>query len=131
MKKILVVDDSPVLRKIMLRVLREAHLGDAGLVEAVDGRDAMRRIGTDPSIGLVLSDVDMPGMDGIEFVRELRERRTRDEVRVLLLSSREQPDSAVHGADGWLQRPFDVASVRAALSRLGFDAAHAQARDAA
>ncbi len=114
MKKLLVVDDSPVVRGIMLRVLREAGLGDAGLVEAVDGRDALRRIGTDPEIGLVLSDVDMPGMNGIEFVRELRERRTRAEVAVLLLTTGERPEPSAHGANGWLQKPFTAGSVRAA-----------------
>jgi len=131
MKKILVVDDSPVLRKIMLRVLREAGLGDAGLVEAVDGRDALRRIGTDPAIGLVLSDVDMPGMNGIDFVRELRERRTREEVQVLLLTAREQRDPSAHGADGWLRRPFSVESLRAAVAGIGLPVSDARAREVA
>jgi len=112
-KKLLVVDDSPVLRGIMARVLREAGVED--VVEARDGRDALRRIGTDPEIGLVLSDVAMPGMDGVAFVRELRERRTRDEIRVLLLTSCDSPDDTVHGADGWLRRPFDTREVHLIL----------------
>ena len=131
MKKLLVVDDSPVLRRIMLRVLREAGLDDADLVEAVDGRDAIRRIGTDPAIGVVLSDVDMPGMNGIDLVRELRERRTREEVRVLLLTARPQSDLEAHGADGWLQRPFDVETIRVVLTRLGIDMSRAHTRNAA
>lgn len=131
MKKLLIVDDSPVLRRIMLRVLREAGLDEAGLVEAVDGRDALRHIGTDPAIAVVLSDVDMPGMNGIEFVRELRERRTREEVQVLLLTSRERQDPSAHGADGWLRRPFSVESVRAAVAGIGHPVSLARAREVA
>lgn len=116
MKKLLVVDDSSVVRGIVVRVLREAGLGDDGIVEAASGIEALRRIGTDPAIGLVLSDVHMPGMNGIDFVRQLRERRTKSELPVLLLTSGDAQvlAASVDGANGWLQKPFTADSVRAA-----------------
>jgi two-component system chemotaxis response regulator CheY len=118
MKKLLVVDDSSVVRGIVVRVLREAGLGDEGIVEAASGIEALRRIGTDPAIGLVLTDVHMPGMNGIDFLRTLRERRTKAELPVLLLTSGDAQTLAASaladGANGWLQKPFTADSVRTA-----------------
>lgn len=120
MKKLLLVDDSPVMRGIMVRVLREAGLGDDGIVEAGSGTEALRRIGTDSTIGLVLSDVRMPEMDGRDFLRTLRERRTKSELPVLLLTSSDAQSLAVaeleDDANGWLQRPFTADAVRAAVA---------------
>ncbi|MBL8862611.1 MAG: response regulator [Planctomycetes bacterium] len=119
MKKLLVVDDSSVVRGIVLRVLREAGLDHDGIVEAASGVEALRKIGHDPSIGLVLSDVHMPGMNGIDFVRALRERRTKEELPVLLLTSGDAQTlcaaALADGANGWISKPFTSAMVRAAV----------------
>ncbi len=119
MKKLLLVDDSSVMRGIIVRVLREAGLGDDGIVEAASGIEALRRIGTDSTIGLVLSDVHMPGMNGLDFLRTLRERRTKSELPVLLLTTADAQTLAasalVDGANGWLHKPFTADSVRAAV----------------
>ncbi len=119
MKRLLIVDDSPVVRGIVVRVLREAGLGYDGIVEAGCGADALRRIGTDPTIGLVLSDADIPGMDGLEFLRTLRERRTQAELPVLLLTAGDvsvrSAATSGGGANGWLQKPFTADTLRAAV----------------
>jgi len=118
MQKLLVVDDSSIVRGIVVRVLREAGLGDDGIVEAASGLEALRRIGTDSSIGVVLTDVHMPGMNGLDFLRTLRERRTKAELPVLLLTAADAQTLAASaledGANGWLQKPFTAGSVRAA-----------------
>ncbi len=120
MKKLLVVDDSSVVRGIVVRVLREAGLGDEGIVEAASGSEALRCAGRDSSIGLVLAAWNMPGMDGLAFVRALRERRTSDELPVLLLSSGMtstfEADVRAAGANGWLAKPFNADEARAAVA---------------
>ncbi len=120
MKKLLVVDDSSVVRGIVVRVLREAGLGDDGIVEAASGPEALRCAGRDSSIGLVLADLCMPGMDGLAFVRALRERRTREELPVLVLASAATAGFDVEvkaaGANGWLAKPFDADEARAAVA---------------
>ena len=69
--KILVVDDSKVMRMIVKRTLRQAGFGDAETAEAVDGKDALAKVAEfDPD--LILSDWNMPEMTGIELVRALR-----------------------------------------------------------
>ena len=69
--RILVVDDSRVMRQIVVRTLRQAGFGGHEIVEAVDGVDGLAKVGeTQPD--LVLSDWNMPNMTGIEFLRSLR-----------------------------------------------------------
>jgi two-component system, chemotaxis family, chemotaxis protein CheY len=69
--RILVVDDSRVMRQIVVRTLRQAGFGGHEIVEAVDGVDALAKVAeTQPD--LVLSDWNMPNMTGIEFLRSLR-----------------------------------------------------------
>ena len=69
--KILVADDSRVMRQIVLRTQRQAGLGHHACVEAEDGADAFAKIATERP-DLVLSDWNMPNMTGIELLRQLR-----------------------------------------------------------
>lgn len=69
--KILVVDDSKVMRQIVKKTLREAGFGDAQIVEAADGAEALAVVAAE-SPALVLSDWNMPNKSGIEFLTELR-----------------------------------------------------------
>ena len=69
--KILVADDSRVMRQIVIRTLRQAGFGDHDIVEAPDGAAAHTTIGEEKP-DLVLSDWNMPGMTGIELLRSVR-----------------------------------------------------------
>lgn len=69
--KVLIADDSRVMRQIVLRTLRQAGLGHHDFVEAEDGVDALAKIATERP-DLVLSDWNMPNMTGIQLLQELR-----------------------------------------------------------
>ena len=69
--KILIADDSRVMRQIVTRTLRQAGFGDHDLVEAADGRQAYELV-TKESPDLVISDWNMPEMTGVEVLRRLR-----------------------------------------------------------
>ena len=69
--RILVADDSRVMRQIVVRTLRQAGFGGHEIVEAVDGADALAKVG-EHAPDLVLSDWNMPNMTGIELLRALR-----------------------------------------------------------
>lgn len=69
--KVLVVDDSKVMRQIVIRTLRQAGFDDLEVVEAVDGQDGLDKVRTE-SPDLVLSDWNMPNLTGIEFLGALR-----------------------------------------------------------
>ncbi len=69
--RILIVDDSTAMRKIITRTLRQAGYADHTIEEASDGAEALRRIVADPP-DLVLSDWNMPGLSGLDLLRRLR-----------------------------------------------------------
>jgi two-component system, chemotaxis family, chemotaxis protein CheY len=69
--KILIADDSRVMRQIVTRTLRQAGFGDHDLVEAADGRQAFDLVGSEQP-DLVISDWNMPEMTGVEVLRALR-----------------------------------------------------------
>ena len=71
--KVLVADDSRVMRQIVIRTLRQAGY-DWEIAEAVDGSAALDVLGSDPEIALVLSDWNMPEMTGIELLRAINSR---------------------------------------------------------
>jgi two-component system chemotaxis response regulator CheY len=69
--KILIADDSRVMRQIVVRTLRQSGFHGHDVVEAVDGADALAKVGSETP-DLVLSDWNMPNLTGIEFLRALR-----------------------------------------------------------
>lgn len=115
--KILIVDDSRVMRSIVARTLRQAELGDHDLIEAENGREGLERVAADrPS--LVLSDWNMPEVSGIEFLCALRERG--DATPFGFVTSEGSPEmrsvAAEAGALFLIAKPFTADSFRDALA---------------
>jgi two-component system response regulator MprA len=121
--KVLIVDDEPAVREAVQRVLR---LEGFSVELAVDGRDAMRRVSQTRPDAMLL-DVMMPGLDGIEVCRRLRD--TGDRTPVLMLTARDGVSDRVTGleagADDYLAKPFALdellARLRALLRRSGWE----------
>jgi two-component system chemotaxis response regulator CheY len=72
MSKVLLVDDSAVMRKIIQRNIKETGMIVDEFVEAGDGKEALEKVNDDGNLDLILLDWNMPNMSGIEFVRALR-----------------------------------------------------------
>ncbi len=107
MISILAVDDSPALRQMVGFVLRSAGFD---VVEAVDGQDALDKVAT-RTVDLVLTDQNMPRIDGLTLVRRLREDPRFAKTPILMLTT-ESSDAMKQagkaaGATGWLVKPFD------------------------
>ena len=105
----LIVDDSPVMRKILERALRQAGIPIGEVIEAANGSQALDVL-RQQKIDLVLSDVNMPVMDGLEFMRQVRTVENARGVPVLMITS-EASESRVAeaiacGARGYLRKPF-------------------------
>ncbi|HWI75202.1 MAG TPA: response regulator transcription factor [Baekduia sp.] len=121
--RVLVVDDEPAVREVLERILRVEGF-DVAL--AGDGREAVRRQAEAPA-DAVLLDVLMPGLDGLEVCRRLRD--TGDRTPVLMLTAREGVGDRVAGleagADDYLPKPFALeellARLRALLRRSGWE----------
>ncbi len=83
MRKVMIVDDSHTIRKLLSSVLRQR---DFVTVEAEDGMDAIEKLSLEP-VDLIIVDLNMPNMDGIEFVRTIRNNFYRREVPIIMLTT--------------------------------------------
>ncbi len=84
---VLIVDDSAAIRKILHRVLVQAQLPLGKVHEANDGREALQKLLAEPSVGLILSDINMPKMDGIELLTALKALDAFKSVPILMITT--------------------------------------------
>ena len=116
MRTILTVDDSTSMRQMVRATLQSAGYG---VVEAADGQEALEFARTN-DVDLVISDVNMPRMDGITLVSELRALPTYRLTPLLLLTTESSQEKKLEGkragATGWIVKPFNPAQL---LSTLG------------
>jgi two-component system chemotaxis response regulator CheY len=107
--RVLIVDDSSVMRKIVGRSLRQAGLELQEVLEASNGSEALTMAREHP-LDLILSDINMPMMDGLEFVRQLRASEGDQHVPVVMITTEAGEDRVVqavsNGASGYIRKPF-------------------------
>jgi two-component system chemotaxis response regulator CheY len=112
---VLIVDDSTVMRKIVERSLRQAGLDPLVVHEAGTGIEGLEILRT-ARVNLILTDINMPTMDGLEFVRQLRGQHLAEGVPVVMItteSSEEHVRQAIQaGARGYIRKPFTAEQVK-------------------
>ncbi len=117
-KTILVVDDSSSLRQVVGIALKGAGYE---VIEACDGKDALGKI-DGRKVHLIISDVNMPNMDGITFVKEVKKLATHKFTPVIMLTTESQEarklEGQAAGAKAWVVKPFQPAQMLAAVSKL-------------
>ncbi|MDH4189748.1 MAG: response regulator [Betaproteobacteria bacterium] len=117
-KKIMVIDDSASLREVVSIALKAAGYD---VTEAVDGQDALAKLDGN-KVNLVICDVNMPVMDGITFVKEIKKRADYRFVPVMMLTteSREsrKEEGQRAGAKAWVVKPFRPEQILHAVSKL-------------
>jgi two-component system chemotaxis response regulator CheY len=111
----LIVDDSSVMRKIVERSLRQAGLDPLVVFEAASGTEGLDMLKA-KQVDLILSDINMPSMDGLEFLRQLRAQNLAPGVPVVMItteSSEEHVKQAIlAGAQGYIRKPFTAEQVK-------------------
>jgi two-component system chemotaxis response regulator CheY len=111
----LIVDDSSVMRKIVERALRQAGLDQLVVHEAGSGAEGIEVLKSMP-VDLILSDINMPIMDGLEFLRQIRAQNLAQGVPVVMItteSSEEHVKQAIQsGAQGYIRKPFTAEQVK-------------------
>jgi two-component system chemotaxis response regulator CheY len=119
--KVLIVDDSPIMRAFMKRVFALAGLETAVLLEAGDGQEALGVLRCD-SVDLILSDVNMPVMNGEEFLRALKADQALRSIPFIVVSTDARLDRVDQmmtlGANGYITKPFAVERLRAEIERV-------------
>jgi len=120
-KTVLIVDDSSTMRKIVTRCLRQAGLSFSKIVEAGDGLEALQALGAE-KVDLVLCDINMPNMNGIEFLKAKSENDAIKDVPVVMISTETGADiigeAKKYGAKGSIKKPFTPDAVNDTLSPL-------------
>jgi two-component system, chemotaxis family, chemotaxis protein CheY len=113
--KILIVDDSAVMRKIIERALRQAGLDLGEVLEAGNGAEALVEV-QKGSLDIILSDINMPVMDGLEFLKTLPTIAAAKGVPVIMITTEGSEARVVEalsaGAKGYLRKPFTPEQVK-------------------
>jgi two-component system chemotaxis response regulator CheY len=117
-KTVLIVDDSASIRQVVGITLKSAGYD---VIEACDGKDALGKL-TGQKVHLMISDVNMPNMDGITFVKEVKKLAAYKFTPIIMLTtesqeSRKQEGQAA-GARAWVVKPFQPAQMMAAVAKL-------------
>lgn len=118
---VLIVDDSAAIRKILQRVLHQAEVPLGQVHEAGDGLEALEKLKTN-KVGLILSDINMPNMDGIQLLSELKASEEWKHVPVIMVTtegSQAKVMEAVNlGAAGYVRKPFTADQIKEKLTGL-------------
>ena len=111
----LIVDDSSVMRKIVERSLRQAGLGLSRVLEAGNGAEALAAVQKN-QVDLILCDINMPVMDGLEFVKRLSTMENAREVPVVMITTEGSEGHVLQalsaGARGYIRKPFTPDQVK-------------------
>jgi len=117
-KTILIVDDSASIRMVVKTALAGAGYE---VIEAVDGQDALTRL-DGRKLNLVISDVNMPRLDGISFLRQMKQKPGYQFTPVIMLTTESEADKMRQGkeagAKAWVVKPFQPAQMLAAVAKL-------------
>jgi two-component system chemotaxis response regulator CheY len=119
--RVLIVDDSAAMRSFIRRVMNISGFECDRHLEAADGREALEVLGRE-WVDLVLTDLNMPGMNGEEFVRRLEQDECLRSIPVLVVStdstSQRIQQMLTLGAKGYIAKPFTPEDLRLELERL-------------
>ena len=117
--RVLIVDDSSVMRKIVERSLRQANLNLSQVYEAGNGEEALGVL-TREKVDLILCDINMPVMDGLEFVKHLPTVENAKGTPVVMITTEGSENHVVQalsaGARGYIRKPFTPDLVSSQIS---------------
>jgi two-component system chemotaxis response regulator CheY len=117
--KILVIDDSSLIHQMYRLVL---HRYNCEIVDAMNGQEALDLLATHKGIDLVMLDINMPVMNGVQFLENAAVRRITDRIPVIIVSTDGREQDTVRGlrlgAKGYLKKPFDPAQLHDLIEKL-------------
>ena len=116
---VMIVDDSAAIRKILQRVLIQAEVPLGKVLEAADGVEALEKLKTE-KVGLILSDINMPNMDGIELLSRLKADDAFKAVPIVMVTTEGSQARVLQalelGAVGYVKKPFTAEQIKEKLT---------------
>jgi two-component system, chemotaxis family, chemotaxis protein CheY len=118
-KTALVVDDSTSMRQMVTFTLKEAGFA---VVEGANGKEALTKLEGQAKVDLIITDLNMPVMDGFTFIRAVRQSAAHKFTPILMLTTESQADKKQEGksagATGWIVKPFNPAQLLQVISKV-------------
>ena len=118
---VLIVDDSAAIRKILQRMLGQAGLNLGKILEAGDGLEALEKLKSQ-RVNLILSDINMPNMDGIQLLSTLKSNPDYKHVPVIMITTEggeaKVMEAVQLGASGYVRKPFTADQIKEKLAGL-------------
>ena len=118
MPKVLIIDDSAVMRKIIQRNIQQSGLIVDSFIEAGDGKEGLEKAANN-DVDLILCDWNMPNMTGIEFVKAMRGSGQKASVPIVMVttegSDAKMEEAKSSGANGYLTKPFTPEQLKSKL----------------
>ncbi len=120
MANILIVDDSSTMRKIISRSLRQAGLPVDEIYEAGDGIEGLNALANVKNVNLILSDINMPNMDGLEFIKQVRASGNTVPIVMITTEGGEEiiKEAMSSGASDSIKKPFTPEQLQEKLGGL-------------
>ncbi len=119
MDRILIVDDSSTMRKIIARSLRQAGFEINEIVEAENGQAGLEKLGA-VGVGMILTDINMPVMDGLTFIDNLRANPQWEKVPIIVITTEGAEsmtkEAIKKGATNLVKKPFTPEQIKEKLS---------------
>jgi len=118
---VLIVDDSAAIRKILQRVLRQTDIPLGDVLEAGDGVEALKTL-NERHVSLILSDINMPNMDGLQLLAQLKQNEKWKSVPIVMVTTEGGQGKVIEavqlGAAGYVRKPFTAEQIKEKLSGL-------------
>jgi two-component system chemotaxis response regulator CheY len=118
---VLIVDDSAAIRKILQRVLRQTDIPIGEVLEAGDGVEALKAL-SDRHVNLILSDINMPNMDGLQLLAQLKANDKWKTVPIVMVTTEGGQGKVIEavqlGAAGYVRKPFTAEQIKEKLTGL-------------
>jgi two-component system chemotaxis response regulator CheY len=116
LNKVLIVDDSDLIHKMYKMVLMRYR---CAIIDAQNGQDALEK---NPDVNLLLVDINMPEMNGLDFIRKVKEQRTYDHIPIVVVSTEGTEEDAMRaislGARGYVKKPFQPSDLHTLIAVL-------------
>lgn len=118
--KFLIVEDSPTMRQLISFSLKRFR--NAKIIEAVDGLDALRKLAGPEKIDLILTDINMPGLDGLKLVSLVRENAQLRDIPIIIITTEgadeDRERGLALGANAYIAKPIQSSQLIRTISEL-------------
>lgn len=118
--KMLVVDDSPTMRRIVVQMLK--RIGYTQIIEAGDGKEALERLKAEGDFRMLLTDWNMPVMNGLELTQAVRSDAALAKLPILMVTTRNMKQDIItamrSGVNNYITKPFDPKTIREKIDKV-------------